>query len=140
MIKADKQKGLFFIRIAAILGISGVILGAFGAHALERMVSPENVETFETGVRYHLLHAIMIAVIGVWTLYGYTKALNTAAWCFLIGILLFSGSIYLLSIREVFDLGSWMGPITPIGGTLFIAGWVFIFLATYQKPSSPKNQ
>jgi uncharacterized membrane protein YgdD (TMEM256/DUF423 family) len=131
----DQQKGIFFIRTAAILGVTGVILGAFGAHALERMVSPENVETFETGVRYHLLHAVMIAVIGVWAQFGYKKALKRAAWCFLIGIILFSGSIYLLSIREIFDLGSWLGPITPIGGTLFIAGWIFLLLASYQKSS-----
>ena len=111
-----------FIRLAAILGALAVILGAFGAHSLERLISPDSLETFETGVRYHFYHTIMIALVAVLLHIREIKIRRTAAWLFAIGILLFSGSIYLLSIREIVNLGSWLGPITPIGGTLFIAG------------------
>jgi len=129
------------LRLAAVMGITAVMLGAFGAHALKNYVSLENVNTFETGVRYHLLHAIMIGMIGVLSHFGRKKSLYYAAWFFTGGIILFSGSIYLLSIREIVDFGSWLGPITPIGGTLFIAGWALLFVSTYhsfdrsQKPA-----
>ncbi|HKK74675.1 MAG TPA: DUF423 domain-containing protein [Saprospiraceae bacterium] len=122
-----------FIRLAAIFGALAVILGAFGAHSLERLISPDALDTFETGIRYHFYHTIMIALVGVLLHSRPIKIWRTAAWLFAVGILLFSGSIYLLSIREIVDLGSWLGPITPIGGTFFIAGWVCLLVGTFKK-------
>lgn len=122
-----------FIRLAAILGALAVILGAFGAHSLEQLISPESLETFDTGVRYHFYHTIMIALIAVLLHFREKKIWRTAAWLFALGIVLFSGSIYLLSIREIVDLGSWLGPITPIGGTFFIAGWICLLIGTFEK-------
>jgi uncharacterized membrane protein YgdD (TMEM256/DUF423 family) len=121
-----------FLRLAAILGLIAVVLGAFGAHRLEMLISPERIETFETGVRYQFYHTIMIALIGVLLHFREIKIWRTAAWLFVIGIILFSGSIYLLAIREIVDLGSWLGPITPIGGTLFIAGWTCLLIGTFR--------
>lgn len=121
-----------FIRLAAILGTLAVILGAFGAHSLEQIISPESLDTFETGIRYHFYHTIMIALTGVLLQQQDKKIWRTAAWLFASGIVLFSGSIYLLSIREIVNLGSWLGPITPIGGTLFIAGWISLLIGTFK--------
>ena len=120
-----------YLRMAAIFGFTAVILGAFGAHSLESYVSPEALDTFDTGVRYQFYHAVMIGIIGALTHFGRKKMLNYAVWLFSIGIVLFSGSIYLLSIKEIIDLGSWLGPITPIGGTLFIVGWGCLFASTF---------
>lgn len=121
-----------FIQLAAIFGFLAVVLGAFGAHRLEMLISAEHIETYQTGVRYQFYHTIMIALIGVLLHFREKKIWRTAAWLFAIGIVLFSGSIYLLSIREIVNLGSWLGPITPIGGTFFIAGWVCLFIGTLQ--------
>jgi uncharacterized membrane protein YgdD (TMEM256/DUF423 family) len=126
------MKNTPFIRLAAILGALAVILGAFGAHSLERLISPDSLNTFETGVRYHFYHTIMIAIVTILLHFREIKIWRTAAWLFAIGILLFSGSIYLLSIREIVNLGSWLGPITPIGGTLFIAGWICLLIGTFR--------
>jgi len=121
-----------FLRLAAILGTLAVILGAFGAHSLEQIISPESLETFETGIRYHFYHTIMIALTGVLLQQQDKKSWRIAAWLFASGIVLFSGSIYLLSIREIVNLGSWLGPITPIGGTLLIAGWISLLVGTFK--------
>jgi len=120
------------IRIAATVGALSVALGAFGAHALERLVSPEQVETFVTGVRYQFYHTLAIAAAAaLWhTPAVVSPRLKTAVYLWLGGILLFSGSLYLLSLRDVHGLPvSFLGPVTPLGGLLFIAGWVVLFFS-----------
>jgi uncharacterized membrane protein YgdD (TMEM256/DUF423 family) len=113
------------IRITALLGATAVGLGAFGAHGLERLVGPEQIETFVTGVRYQFYHTLAL---------GFLLALRVERsgviiGCWLGGMLLFSGSLYLLSLREVHGLAvGFLGPVTPIGGVLLITGWVILFI------------
>lgn len=115
---------------ACAAGGLAVMLGAFGAHALKTKLSPEALVTFETGVRYQFIHTLAIFV-AVWLAdrFGFALPL-TAGWLFVAGIALFSGSIYLLATRGLLGIESWrwLGPITPLGGLCFIAGW-FVLLA-----------
>lgn len=122
-----------FLRLGALLMIVAVILGAFGAHGLEGVITADKLESFETGVRYHFYHAFAILVLGVLFYFRKTSLMPTAGYLFLAGILLFSGSIYLLAVSDVFNLPEKvLGPITPIGGTLFIIGWIVFIVSTYQ--------
>ncbi len=109
---------------AAILAAVTIAIGAFGAHGLKQLVSVEAVASFETGVRYQMYH--VLALFGL----GFAGAIphNTKVWVFrifLVAIVLFSGSIYLLALREAlpFSVG-FLGPVTPLGGLLFIVGWL----------------
>ncbi|MBL0341768.1 MAG: DUF423 domain-containing protein [Bacteroidetes bacterium] len=121
---------LNLIRLAAILGATAVILGAFGAHTLKQYLTPEQLQTFETGVRYQFYHTFAILFCGLLFNHNPLKKYNMAAGSFLAGIVCFSGSLYLLSTRTLlgFDSWSWLGPITPIGGLMFIVGWVMLVL------------
>jgi uncharacterized membrane protein YgdD (TMEM256/DUF423 family) len=109
---------------AAILAAVTIVIGAFGAHALERLVSEEAVASFETGVRYQMYHALALLVVGV----APQISAATKKWVFFLfvfGILLFSGSIYVLSLKTVLSFSpAFLGPVTPIGGLLFIVGWI----------------
>jgi uncharacterized membrane protein YgdD (TMEM256/DUF423 family) len=109
-----------FLLIGAILGFLGVALGAFGAHGLKNRLSPEMLEVFDTGVRYHMYHtfAVLIVAAAIGHI-GNARLLAMAGWFFFAGILLFSGSLYALAITSVGILGA----ITPIGGLLFLIGW-----------------
>jgi len=111
-----------------------VVIGAFGAHALEEAVATEQLETFEIGVRYQFYHALALIGVGLLMYWRKTSLLPWAGRLFAIGTLLFSGSLYLLALRELLQLNiSWVGPITPIGGTLFIIGWALLLVSTYQQ-------
>lgn len=107
-------------RIAALLGFLGVALGAFGAHALKDLLARHNMtDVWKTAVLYQLIHAVVLLFLASRT------TLNLATYnCFLIGIILFSGSLYLLATTGA----KWLGPITPIGGLFLLAGWVLLFL------------
>jgi uncharacterized membrane protein YgdD (TMEM256/DUF423 family) len=119
-----------------ILGLTfaalSVLLGAFGAHALKSMVTEDKLQIFETGVRYQFMHAmalIALSLYGSQNEYkrGEQKAIGWAAQFFLIGIFLFSGSLYLLTLlsRASYPMARFLGPITPLGGLCFILGWSF---------------
>ncbi len=112
--------------IGGILGAAGVALGAFGAHALRNRLSPERLVTFETGVRYHLLHTVMLVVVGLFSASQLPAGnwLAAAGWLFAAGILLFSGSLYLLALTGQ----RWLGAVTPLGGLAWIAGWLCLGL------------
>ncbi|MBN8862928.1 MAG: DUF423 domain-containing protein [Sphingobacteriales bacterium] len=115
-----------FLTWGALLAGLAVALGAFGAHGLKKLVPPETVATFETGVKYQMYHALALLLAGLIAERLASVWLKRAAWCFLIGILLFSGSLYLLTALKATDsvgLGG-LGIITPIGGVFFIAGWI----------------
>ena len=112
----------------AILGLLAVILGAFGAHALKKILTADQLTSFETGVRYQMYHALLLLFVGMSNLIS-PKMLRLTYVFVLWGIILFSGSIYLLATKDAtgIDITS-VGFITPIGGTLLIAGWIALGL------------
>lgn len=122
------------ILIAAIVLALAVILGAFGAHALKAKLSDYQLGIFETGIRYHFIHGIgILALVG---LKGFisTKELKIIKLLLILGILFFSGSLYLLATRELFGIEHWkfLGPLTPIGGLFFIMAWLYLGYASFK--------
>lgn len=108
-----------FFTLGALLAGLGVAAGAFGAHGLRDRLSAEMLTIFETGVRYHLIHALALLATA-WAATRWESGLIAGAgWLFVVGIVVFSGSLYLLSLTEM----RWLGAITPIGGVAFIVGW-----------------
>jgi uncharacterized membrane protein YgdD (TMEM256/DUF423 family) len=109
-----------------------IALGAFGSHGLRSVLTPEMLSTFETGVRYHIFHAFGLVATGLggkfWAAEN-PRNFVLGAWCFGLGTLLFSGSLYALSLTGIV----WLGLITPVGGTLFLAGWIFLFAAVLKE-------
>lgn len=118
-----KQLTLLF---GTIYGALSVILGAFGAHALKKILSNTALSSFETGVKYQMYHAIVLLIIGFYLPFS-TRLENITAWMLIIGTFLFSGSIYLLSMQHVWNMNlRFLGPVTPLGGLLMIVGWVLL--------------
>lgn len=118
------------ILTAAIFGALAVVLGAFGAHGLKQFVSSDQLVIWHKGVEYQFYHVFALLFLSTFARYK-NKFIHTAFIFFSLGILLFSGSLYLLALRNVLNLNiiSYIGPITPIGGLCFIIGWVCLFLA-----------
>lgn len=111
---------------AGVLGALGVAFGAFGAHALRAKVTPERLAVWQTAVDYHLLHALaLLGVAVLLRLLPEPGPLKLAALAWLIGVLLFSGSLYALVLSDL----RWLGAITPLGGLAFILGWLALALA-----------
>src|SRR3954465_7259127 len=115
-----------FMFVGALMGFGGVGLGAFGAHGLRGRLSPDMLAVFETGVRYHMYHALALILVSFvlgrfsgWLVY-------TAGWCFVAGIVLFSGSLYALALSGVTILGA----VTPLGGVAFLVGWACLAFAS----------
>lgn len=119
----------------AIFSALAVILGAFGAHALKAVLDATQLATFETGVKYQFYHSFALLATGIAYQFLPAAALKRAAVCFIIGILMFSGSLYVITILKFNgDVGlRGLGIITPIGGVFFIVGWIFFLLAFLQK-------
>lgn len=109
----------------AVLGGLGVILGAFGAHALKTMISADKHAIFEVGVRYQLVHALALLAVGLLLRTTDGALVRAAGPLFLGGVVLFSGSLYALALGGP---AAWLGPVTPIGGLALIAGWVVLAL------------
>lgn len=115
---------LFFI-IGAISAFLAVAAGAFGAHALKSRLSADLLDIFEVGVRYHMYHALALLAVA-WACSRWPGSLTTASgWLFVVGTVIFSGSLYILSLSGL----RWLGAITPIGGVAFLAGWMCLALA-----------
>ena len=111
-----------FFALGALFGGLAVVFGAFGAHALQNRLSPDDLATFEIGVRYQLAHALALFVVA-WAMTMWDAATVPAAgWAFTIGITIFSGSLYLLVLTDT----RWLGAITPIGGVAFLVGWALL--------------
>ncbi len=115
-----------FIVSAAFLGALTVALGAFGAHALKQLVSEQALTTYETAVRYQFYHVFALAITGILYTNNPNKLIRNAGVFFMIGITLFSGSLYTLTYIAYSGNSSlsWVGPITPIGGLFLILGWI----------------
>ena len=122
----------FFLIAGSLFAVIAVMLGAFGAHALKAKLSAEQLQTFETGVRYQFYHAFALMILfSISGKIGSTY-LNFSGTLFIAGIILFSGSLYLLASNELLGLHGIkgiLGPITPFGGLCFIAGWICLLVA-----------
>ncbi len=123
------------ITTAAILGMIAIVLGAFGAHALKKVLSLEQLNTFETGVKYQMYHALLLMFVGTSKSIS-AKTQRAVYFLVVLGVLLFSGSIYLLATNDLttFDFKK-MGFVTPIGGLLLIGAWFMVFIDFYKKKS-----
>ena len=109
----------------ALAGLVGVAFGAFGAHGLRGRLSPEMLAVFETGVRYQMYHALALMLTSVAAGRAGGRAIAAAGWLFAAGIVLFSGSLYLLAVTGITGLGA----VTPIGGVAFVLGWACLAIA-----------
>ena len=123
------MKSKWLLSFTGLSGLTSVALGAFAAHGLKAKLSPYLLGVFETGVLYQFIHTLAIALCAILLLLNLgqkaQKYFFIAAICFIIGIFCFSGSLYALALTEI----RWLGFITPIGGTLFIVGWIYFVVA-----------
>ncbi len=114
--------------ISSLLLALAVVLGAFGAHGLKARITPELLEVYKTGVEYHFYHALGLMLIGVLSFHINSGLINWAAILLIAGILIFSGSLYVLAITGI----KWLGAITPIGGMSFIVGWILLAVGIWK--------
>lgn len=123
-----------FIKTAALLGALSVALGAFAAHGLKKIFTPDNLQVFETAVRYQFYHVLALLAAGILYAAFPGKLMAWAGKLFISGIILFSGSLYLLCYVKYSEMNlNWIGAITPLGGVCFIAGWLLLFSAVLKK-------
>lgn len=118
-----------FITLASFSGMLAVAFGAFGAHALKSRLDDHTLGVYQTAVQYHFYHSLALLAVGVIALsYPHTALLRSSGWLFIVGIVIFSGSLYLLSLSGL----RWLGAITPLGGLAFIAGWGCLAAASWK--------
>ncbi len=122
----------WILSLATLFGASSVMLGAFAAHGLRGSLSERLLETFQTGVQYQMYHALALLAVGILYRLWPRKLLAWAAGLFIVGILLFSGSLYVLALGGP----RWFGPITPLGGVCYIAAWICLATACWRLPKS----
>ncbi|MCK4509481.1 MAG: DUF423 domain-containing protein [Desulfuromonadales bacterium] len=119
-----------FVMLGSLSAFVGVALGAFGAHGLKAKVTPEMLTVWQTGVQYHLVHALGLVLIGILCqLMPETALLRNAGWMILAGTCLFSGSLYVMVLSDIRVLGM----ITPLGGIAFLVGWLMVAVASWQQ-------
>ena len=117
-----------WLLLSAFAGFTGVALGAFAAHGLKHRLTPEYLAVFQTGTHYQLIHALALFGVGLLALHMPGRLVNLAGGAFAVGILLFSGSLYLLTLSGIGKLGV----ITPFGGVAFLIGWLCLGLAAWK--------
>ena len=118
-----------FISLASFSAMLAVAFGAFGAHALQNRLDEYSLGVFETAVQYHFIHSLALLAVGIVAMsQPHTVLLKSAGWMFFLGILVFSGSLYCLSLTGI----KWLGAITPLGGLAFIAGWACLSVAGWK--------
>jgi uncharacterized membrane protein YgdD (TMEM256/DUF423 family) len=119
-----------FLLLGSINGLVAVALGAFGAHVLKARLSTDMLSVFQTGVQYQMYHALALILVAILSnQFSNSGAVHWSGWLFFVGILLFSGSLYALSLSGVKVLGA----ITPLGGVAFLAGWIMLALAAFKQ-------
>ena len=130
--------------IAGISGAKAVALGALGAHYLKSklptgLITPDQLNGFDTAVKYQMYHTLAMLLLILMARYSSHKFISWAYWCFFTGIVLFSGSLYFLCTRHLLGAEGLqaLGPITPIGGLFFIAGWILLALLGFKKTQVP---
>jgi uncharacterized membrane protein YgdD (TMEM256/DUF423 family) len=117
------------IVLAAIFGALAVVLGAFGAHTIKKIIDEKHLEIWQTGVQYHFYHTFALLFLATFGRFR-NRIINFSSWCFVIGILFFSGSLYLLALQDLLGINAKiLGPITPVGGFFFILGWLSLLIA-----------
>ena len=123
-----------FLKTAALAGALSVMLGAFAAHSLKQILALENLQVFETAVRYQFYHVFALLAVGILYKEFPGKLLKWAGSLFIAGMILFSGSLYLLCYVKHNELPlNWLGAITPFGGAAFIGGWVLVLFSLFTK-------
>ena len=125
-----------FLVAGAFFGALGVALGAFGAHGLQRLTQDEKIlHSFQTGVQYQIYHALALLFVGLIYYKLPAKQLRWAGTCFITGILLFSGSLFLLTFLKINESGisKIVGPVTPVGGLFLIVGWLLLLISFLRK-------
>lgn len=135
-----------YLLISAISGLLSVALGAFGAHGLKKVVSPSMLAVYQTGVQYQFIHTLALLVLALFMLSPKSsemnKLMNQIKWSanlMLVGIVLFSGSLYTMTFMSVSGgFPAWLGPITPIGGLTFIMAWFLIAYTAFKLPAEEK--
>ena len=129
------------IALSATLAMLGVILGAFGAHGLKPRITPDALDQWHTGVQYQFIHALGLLALGGMAQFLPVGMFRVIRALFLAGTLAFSGSLYVLATRGLGvwpDAGTIVGPITPLGGVFFIAGWALLLITMLRKPGQRK--
>ena len=125
------MNGSLLLALGAVSGAISVMLGAFGAHALKAKLSVDALSAFQTAVQYQMVHSLAVVAVGLWLARHPEDTLSRyAALAFCFGILFFSGSLYGLTLGGP----RWLGPVTPIGGMLFVAGWLLFAAAAIKTP------
>lgn len=122
-----------FLMIAAISGFFAVVIGAFAAHGLKQILAPEAIDVVKTGVQYQMYHALALLMVALWLSHKPdARGLKVGGLAFILGSLLFSGSLYAIALGAP----RWLGPITPLGGLCFLIGWALLFVAAWRtKPA-----
>lgn len=122
----------YALPLGSCLALLGVAAGAFGAHALKGILPLESVQVFEVGVRYQLYHALGLLAVGILGRQDWSAHLNRAAILFVMGIVIFSGSLFTLALTGI----RWLGALTPLGGICFLCGWASVAWDTWSRPGS----
>ncbi len=118
----------FFLVIAAVSGFFAVVIGAFAAHGLKQILAPELIEVVKTGVQYQMYHALALLLVALWLSHKPdVRGLKAGGLAFILGSLLFSGSLYALALGAP----RWLGPVTPLGGLFFLLGWLLLAIAAW---------
>lgn len=128
--RCGKDPGMarLFAMMGAVFSGLAVAFGAFGAHSLKAILPEASLSVFETAVRYQMYHGLGLVLVGMAARAGIHRCIAPAGWAFLTGIVLFSGSLYLLALLNI----RWLGAITPLGGLLFIVGWVLLAVGVWK--------
>jgi uncharacterized membrane protein YgdD (TMEM256/DUF423 family) len=130
-----------FVPLGAALAFLGIALGAFGAHAIRDAIPPDRLAVYQTGVQYHQLHAVALILVGLLhdrvPQRGARRIVSVSGWLFVVGIVVFAGSLYALALSSVRALGA----ITPLGGLCFLAGWaLLVFAAARQHNATSESE